>query len=350
MGNKRVKDESESFAFNLRGVLIIVAVISAFSLPFHSWDEAFRVVVYNFLTSVSLWLANGYPSYFIDKRISWVEEPRKRLLTGLGAFFIFNLIAIFAVNSFAYTTLDNREFDFVKMITTPWFQGASVIQLAISFLVSVVIHTLSFWREWKSSVLEVERLRAERMTRQFESLKDQLNPHFLFNSLNALSSLVYESPELSDKFIQRLSSIYRYLLDTQEREVVDFSEEIEFTRSYVFLQKIRFGDNLKVEEDLGMNTGWMIPPLSIQLLVENAIKHNLVSKENPLTIKIETKDNRLFVSNNIQRRPSGKESTGKGLDNIRQRFLFLSGRQVEISDDGTEFTVGVPLLEIEYSE
>ena len=195
--------------------------------------------------------------------------------------------------------------------------------------------------------MEAEKYQKESIAAQYNSLKNQVNPHFLFNSLNALTNLVYEDQNKAAKFIKQLSEVYRYVLDTQSKEVVSLKEELDFLESYLFLQKIRFGNNLKIEVDLsGIRS--MVAPLALQLLIENAIKHNIVSSDDPLTIKLTGQGKFIVVENDLQRKASlGEPSQGIGLENIRNRYKFLSLTPVEIIEADAKFIVKIPIIEAE---
>jgi LytS/YehU family sensor histidine kinase len=175
-------------------------------------------------------------------------------------------------------------------------------------------------------------------------LKLQLNPHFLFNSLNTLSSLVYEDAGKASEFIRRLSDVYRYVLDNRNREMVSLRQEMEFVSSYTYLLGIRFQGmvdfTLEVEEQ-AMDR--QVAPMTLQLLIENAVKHNVASRQRPLAIRIFTKMDDLWVVNNLQLKETG-ENTGVGLKNIRSRYAFLTSREVLITSDEKTFTVKIPLI------
>jgi LytS/YehU family sensor histidine kinase len=182
---------------------------------------------------------------------------------------------------------------------------------------------------------------------QYESLKSQVNPHFLFNSLNALTNLVYEDPDKAAKFIKQLSQVYRYVLDTRAKELVPLEEELQFLKSYLYLQEIRFDGNLKIYLKLDATKGH-VAPLALQLLVENAIKHNVVSHDEPLAIHLYEQEGFVVVENVINKKMLlGEESSGLGLENIKQRYTFLSNQPVVITDSDGKFTVKLPLVEAE---
>lgn len=194
--------------------------------------------------------------------------------------------------------------------------------------------------------LKAEQMEKENLLSQFSALKSQVNPHFLFNSLSILSSLVKKDPDLSEQFIDRLARAYRYILEQHETDLVPLSTELEFLQSYTFLLQTRFEHKFEVNIHLDPKTveNARIPPLTLQILVENAVKHNRMSKREPLLITIEQEGDRLCVRNNF--RPRGVEvtSTGMGLQNIMNRFALLTDRTVQAGEREDEFVVKVPLL------
>jgi len=189
-------------------------------------------------------------------------------------------------------------------------------------------------------------LQREKLHSQFEALKNQVNPHFLFNSLNVLSTLVHTDADLSEEFIDKLAKTYRYLLEQKDKELIRLKTEIEFLHSYAFLMKIRFDDKIKIDikiDDEKMQ--YYIPPLTLQLLVENAIKHNIISKENPLIIELITDDeDNLLIKNNFQPYENKPNSTGIGLKNIISRYSFYSHKTVEHGLKDNFFIVKIPLI------
>jgi LytS/YehU family sensor histidine kinase len=199
----------------------------------------------------------------------------------------------------------------------------------------------------KKSQLEAEKFKQISMEAQFEALRSQINPHFLFNCFNVLSSLVYRDADASAKFIAQLSNVYRYLLSNQDKRVVPLQEELDFINSYGYLLSIRFGENLVIENNVVTHDEYFIPPATLQMLIENAIKHNVASKKNPLHVKIFLEGKTLIVSNNLQEKTIKETSTQIGLKNIQSRYEFLSDNKVEIIKTDKAFTVTIPLLQLE---
>ena len=206
----------------------------------------------------------------------------------------------------------------------------------------------SLHQEKEGLLLKAEQQKKAHILSQFETLKNQVNPHFLFNSLNALSSLVHEDPDLAEQFIAKLTRVYRYVLDLKEEDVVPLSEEINFVKNYFFLQQIRFGNSLQLYIQLvPESSNRKIPPLTLQILVENAIKHNIASREQPLIVELYSEGpDLLVVKNNYQKRQDGVESTGLGLANLRARYSYLSEQQPEFNLKNDHYIAKVPLLNV----
>ncbi|SFU08785.1 Histidine kinase [Algoriphagus locisalis] len=325
----------------------IVTVLMLYFCPkcFLSW-QGIKSMIPDFLFSLSITIAMSYGGNavenFYDQRISWIHHPAKRLLLTSVTYMSYAFLVSYSL-VFLYSwlqgnfTLDNIPF------TTLFEYALMPMWIALGFM--ALFTTRSWLLEWRKSAIEAEILRNEKLASQYQSLKDQLNPHFLFNSLNVLSSLVFENADKSAEFIQKLSRIYRYVLEAQKEELISLKMEVSFAENYLELQKIRFEDSLVYSLEIGNQNG-EIPPLSLQLLLENAIKHNIVSQSEPLFIHIYRKENDLWVSNTYQPKSSQSEpSTGVGLNNIKMRYQLLSDKNIEVIQTEDEFLVKLPILE-----
>ncbi|MFN0034940.1 MAG: histidine kinase [Saprospiraceae bacterium] len=198
--------------------------------------------------------------------------------------------------------------------------------------------------EKEKSLLEIEKRSAQI---RLIALTNHLNPHFLFNSLTSLNSLIFENQQLASDFLQHLSKVYRYLLQHKEKETVSLKNEIDFVENYIFLLKTRFGDDILIDIKMPQN-GVLekgIVPVTLQILIENAVKHNVISAQNPLVIKVETDGNTLSVTNNIQRKKQVETSNRQGLESLRALYHYLSDRPLEVVETTTHFTVTLPLIE-----
>ncbi|MEI7584278.1 histidine kinase [Runella sp.] len=226
----------------------------------------------------------------------------------------------------------------------PLFMGFR-ISLIPTLIVTLIYENVYFFQSWKRHVQKTEALARENVQSQLETLKNQLDPHFLFNSLNTLASLIEEENIPAQMYLDRLSDVYRYVLVSREKNTVTLEEEMQFLDAYVYLNKIRFRENLQIEKDIPAQTYHQhIAPLSLQMLIENAIKHNVISRENPLKIKILQEGDFLTVENNVQEKKTFEKSTQLGLQNIINRYRLLSNLQVEVANNGTRFSVRLPLL------
>jgi sensor histidine kinase YesM len=315
----------------LAGFIMTAAGLSCDHCAFNS--KIFWIVAsFTSLMWVVLWKGNDYTGEYISTKISWLNFPVKRFFVGMISTFAFTLSAIYIL-SFVY-----------NLIFGIYLSQNIYFSIIITLIVSLFLHGRAFLMNWRKTQIDAEKLQKENMAARYESLKNQVNPHFLFNSFNALSNLVYEDPDKAVTFIKQLSEVYRYVLDTRDREVVTIDEELRFLQSYIFLQRIRFGEKLIVDIQLSGLAG-KIAPLALQMLVENAIKHNIVSEDDPLTVSIYSSGEYIAVENNLQRKQQpGEPSSGIGLENICKRYAFLSDKKVEIIEDEKRFLVKLPSL------
>lgn len=251
---------------------------------------------------------------------------------------LFEVFILFIVFVLVLTTLNVLIIGLsMKMFPTVVVRGALIGIIAYFFS-----RFLTETERKNEILLENEHLKSENLLVQLSSLKNQLNPHFLFNSLNTLSWLINEDKEKSQRYLQKLSQVLRYSLSMQEQSLVPLKEELTLVDSYIFLLQIRFGNNLQIIKNIE-EVQFKIPPLSLQLLIENAIKHNVISTASPLSIWIELRDNMLIIRNTHKPKPNS-EGTGIGLVNLNERFKILASQEVEIEQNEKEFKVVLPLI------
>ena len=180
----------------------------------------------------------------------------------------------------------------------------------------------------------------------YEALKNQVNPHFLFNSLNTLSGLVEQKPELATEFIKKLSDIYRYVLEQSDKELVSIHNEMKFVEDYIFLSKMRFGKSLIFNSELSSGNNILIVPLGLQMLIENAIKHNIISDKKPLKIEIVIEEGFIIVKNNIQKKNTiSSDKEPLGMENLKKRYEYLSNVPVEVIESDNTFIVKLPIIQ-----
>lgn len=286
---------------------------------------------------VSLWKGSEFGVVLLDSKLPWIKFPFWRTIASL----LWVVILTFFVTKFLDISLD-MIFQGMSLQEASATQNVSFLRvLFFNTVMNLLMHGRGFLLAWRQASIDLERLRTEQVFTQFQSLKNQVNPHFLFNTLNALSSLVYEDQDKAVEFIKKLSEVYRYVLDKNDDEVVPIKDEVEFLKNFVFLQKIRFSENL-IFQLKGKGEGYL-PPLALQLLVENAIKHNVISENHPLTIQVDIGEEFCSVRNNRKEKLT-KDSTGIGLHNLKERYKYLSEHPIQINSDEHFFEVKIPIL------
>lgn len=343
---------------NKIGKFLLLNLLLAFGIQlilnsgsFTSWEmfkAGFDDLAYSFIISCFLSGGIGLIINKADKYFPWLDAPVSRfvfdiLVVGAYTFIVsFCLATIFSIYVWDYFTLERVGWGaIVESTITP---------IVIALSITLFLTSRSFLLEWRQAAIAAEQMRSERLEGQYQSLKDQLNPHFLFNSLNVLSNLVYEDADQANAFIEKLSGIYRYVLDVQYEELVSLERELAFAKKYLELQKLRFGEKLQFEVEVSEESKFNLPPLTLQLLLENAIKHNAATKVKPLKILIEQDGDHLKVSNSLVARSKEPEASGIGLKNIKERYGFLTDREVSVIASEDTFEVILPLIKTPLSE
>lgn len=228
---------------------------------------------------------------------------------------------------------------------------AFVVTITISLFFYFLVERERSKRKLQEKILRSTQLQKENFEAQIQSLKNQVNPHFLFNSLNVLSSLIRQNQEKAREFLHRLSQVYRSFIDHSHEQLVGLTKEMKLTEAYIYLLKTRFGDSVQFETDIAEEyKNSLLPPGALQMLVENAIKHNGSTRKKPLVIQIFTKDQKIFVKNNRQPRMEKIESTKTGIQNITRRYRYLSDKKVNFTSTEKEFIAELPLLNPEAYE
>ncbi len=285
-----------------------------------------------------LWLICRTYVKFLWRKYPWESYPQIHIIlevTGIGV-----LTTIYG--SLLYLVeIRIGVFDPVEGI---WIQA--MITLLITYLITGIHEMVFFYNQWIYHFSKSVRLEKDSIEAKYETLKTQVNPHFLFNTLNSLTHMVDDHPGAVE-YIRNLSEFLRYMLSSRNKDLVYLKDELKVLRHYLELQQSRFLDNLRVD--------WMVPdkyhlytlpPLALQMLVENCIKHNVISSEKPLTITIDATDEQLMVKNNLQRK-TRVDSTGQGLRNLVERYRYFTSKEVHIHETDREYTVSIPLLIME---
>ena len=336
-----------SFVKVLRASIIITLLLVIIRLLFADWAfislyKELQFAGISFIYSFVLTSANAYYNHYISKIYSWEKQTQKRLWIGAIGSIVITLIAFACVRWFTEVILLGNQFK--KFLETEKLEYY-LVALVITLIVSLFLHAFYFYRALQETKVKEQKIIAGSASAKFDALKNQLDPHFLFNSLNVLTSLIEEDPIQAQKFTTSLSKVYRYVLEQKSKNLISVDEELQFARTYVRLLKMRFEDSIVFEiPDKATNPEAKIVPLSLQLLLENAVKHNVVTSSKPLHIKIYEQDDYLYVTNNLQEKQVVKKSSGVGLQNIRQRYAILTKKEMQIFKTENEFKVRLPML------
>ncbi len=322
-------------------IIVILLLLSANDswqkLPF---DLIVLKIIKNVLYVVFYWESNRIIFLYLHNKFPLPKDTLKKI--GIQAVIFAVFICVFGliialINQ--VTPSESQESFSVELIDT--LKKSAILLL----IVTVCYECAFFFGNWEQSLYESERLKKESVISQFELLKNQISPHFLFNSLNALITLVPEDAELSVLFIQKLSNVYRQVLTYNEKKTIEMESELNFLKDYLFLFQMRFGENLIIRYELPESfENVMIVPFALQMLIENAIKHNTISQRKPLVISLISNGEKIVIKNNLQKKTSGVESTNTGLNNIVSRFKLLTDQPVEVVVTAFEFSVSLPLL------
>ncbi|MGV3696568.1 2TM domain-containing protein [Flavobacterium sp.] len=329
-------------------ITIVINLIYGQELAFD--NRLGKLFLYTIIYSLALGYANQGVFIWLDKKYNDERFSPKRMIVGFVTSFVVTLFIIFLLRLFEDIVVDGQTFD-------EYWAGESlanyVFAFVMTFIVLICFYAFYIYKAYSDSKVKEQKIIAGTASAQFESLKNQIDPHFLFNSLNVLSSLIEENPENAQRFTTSLSKIYRYVLEQKDKELVSVSEELAFAKTYMNLLKMRFENSITYEVPIDFNNDEAkVVPLSLQLLLENTIKHNVVSETKPLHIKIYIENNYLIVENNLQKKEVLQDRRGVGLQNIVNRYGLISERKVMIDENGDYFKVKIPILtkQIAYME
>jgi sensor histidine kinase YesM len=316
-------------------------------LFFENYNDGFKEFILSYVWSLAicatLWLGNSYIYGLLDKRYSWQDHLVKRAIYGSLAIIVYSATAFMLVQIIMFKIVNGS----LPENPVYWGLRSSFFAILISFIISLIFVAVAFFQNWKNSLLEAERFQAEMLMYKYEALQNQINPHFLFNSFNVLSDLVYEDQKRAVHFIRQLSQLFRYVLDSRDKELVPVKEELEFMEAYSYLLQTRFENKLIIRNDFREKRYEMIVPMTLQVLIENCIKHNEISAKQPLKIEISRKGEYIRVANGLQLKAAGVDSKKTGLANIRQQFKYFTTRDIIVEQTADSFMVDVPLINME---
>lgn len=292
----------------------------------------YTTIFWGIFRTIYLKIAVRYPGY---------DNVRSRYIVLIPVVFSTFLLLNFLLN----WTLD----PILHRSLTPEMMPHDIVEAIGSFifltLIISIYESAYLFSELKKSKIEQEVLIKENISSQLEGLKNQVNPHFLFNSLNTLSAIIPEDPQRGIRFVSRLSKVYRYILDIKDQQLITVKEELDYLESYTYLLKERFGDNITIDINVDESQyQQLIIPLSLQITFENAIKHNIITSKKPLHIEVYLENENLVVKNNLQKKSTVGASTKMGLQNIKNRYSFFTDKEVAVISTAQHFLVTLPLL------
>jgi sensor histidine kinase YesM len=340
--NKLIKEFPRAVAISI-AVFLVLLLIRFITGNTINMDAKLLVnFAYTMLYGLALYFANAIVFMGLDKLFAVERFTPRRLIIGFVASFVVSVLVIFLLRIFEDVIIDGVSFS--AFLNTESMSNY-LVAIILTFVVTLAFHAFYFYKAYNENRVKEQKIIAGTASAKFESLKNQIDPHFLFNSLNVLSSLIEENPENAQKFTTSLSKIYRYVLEQKDKELVTVQEELAFAKTYMNLLKMRFENSITYEIPEGFdNFEAKVVPLSLQLLLENTIKHNVVSEQKPLHIKIFIKDNYLIVQNDLQKKEVLNDRKGVGLQNIINRYAILTKRKVLIDGSQSIFAVHLPIL------
>lgn len=344
MGHPKV--ELNDRWFRIIGIPLIAYMshVIFFNENHGSPDEGFsswQVILISAAEALILWEGNRLVLIFCRSRYPELTQSRQRILSQFTGCMLATILIRYA-NIWFY----DQTLFWGYMFPPEGYLYSIFVGLLYVIIVAGVYEGLYYFHKWKQLFSEAEALKRENLQTQLDSLKTQINPHFLFNNLGSLSSLIIEDPARAVTFVNELSSVYRYLLQANERQLTTLKSELAFLRDYFHLLKTRFGDALHLEVDIEDHQfPRLLPPLTLQLLIENAVKHNIVLPQKPLHIRLYTdEEDNLVVVNNLQKKASPVLSNKVGLRTIISKYRLLNRGAVQVAETATYFRVTLPLV------
>ena len=317
---------------------ILLAGVWFVAFGFGSAKETLAGLGHGLIMTAGIWMGCMIIVGWLWKKYPWEFYLVKHLVLEIL------LITAWTIVFFVAVYVLESRFSMVEHSESLFFDA--FVTLLITYLITAIHEMIYFYRQWKYHFSKSIRLEKDNIQAKYETLKTQINPHFLFNSLNSLTTLVEDNEEAIE-YIGNLSEFFRYMLSSRDKELVLVREEISLLERYISLQQSRFTKNLTVEVDVPEKFyHFAIPPLVLQMLVENSIKHNVISKDKPLIVTVRAEGDSIYVGNNLQRKP-GVSSTGQGLKNISERYKLFTTREIRITETSSIFKVGIPLLTVE---
>lgn len=354
MNNRSTIIAKDKICFRDGLLMFLLIPVLAFMIPLvffglHLFREPLlnqRVYITTLIITTIIWVGNRFIMIWSRTRYPLFEENRIRLRFQTIVMVLYTFLATNLMGYMLKGYCDFQNGTYPGRTLGDILFNSNSASFFCTLTVVAIYESIYFMQQLKLSVEEKELLKRESLMAQLNALKTQVNPHFLFNNLNTLCSIIPENPDQAVAFVQQLSKVYRHILEVKDEKSIPLKDEMAVLEAYAFLLKTRFGDNLEIDMRVGpKQMDDLIVPLSLQLLMENAIKHNIVSQDRPLKIIVKIVDGRLVVSNNLQKKNQIIESTGIGLTNIRNRYKLLTDKLILVTETVSDFTVSIPLIQ-----
>lgn len=334
---------SKKFSIQLTISLVLVGAVFLTLYLTESDKELYLTAGWLVITLALVWVSNHFLTRWLDKKLPWLEHGNKRFYWQLGIGILLSLLII------------NLSYFILKLgLTSDPPVTAQVLSMNI-YGILILLPTISinfgiqFLSNWKTAQVNSETFQKETIRAELTTLKNHLDPHFLFNNLNILSSLISVDTELSQTYLEKFADVYRNILKSSKEELVTLNDELRFIASYLYLLEIRFEDTIQTFIDIDSKAHMKyLPPLTLQMLIENAIKHNVISEIRPLKIHISYQNGYVSVKNPLQEKRVEKRNSGKtGLTNIQKRYSYFTDKEVQVFKNPENFIVKVPLIDLE---
>jgi len=318
----------------------LLIVLMSYPQGIFQIDILSYVFVYSYSIGIPYMLVSEIIETQLEKRIRWLNKPFKRFVITALLETIWAFLLILLIHYIFFFRIRGENMSLIYERTISAF-----IYAAIFIVLGVMIqNSIFFFKNWKQAAVNEEILKREILLVEFEALKNQINPHFLFNNLTALTSLVYSDQDKAALFIDQLANVFRYILEFREKEVVDLPTEKKLLNNVAYLYKIRYENGLQLKIDLPDEKSKYVIPMALQMLLENTIKHNALSPEKPLNVEIILEGDYISVTNNIQPKTTIQHSNKLGLKNIQARYNYLSDKEVIVKKINHLFVVKIPVL------
>jgi two-component system, LytTR family, sensor kinase len=344
---------NNKIGFDDRKLMLLIIPFFACMIPFVFFGLRlqrepyiqYKMFITTFVITICVWFGNRYILILSRTKYPLFVETKTRIKYQTVMMFFFTVLATNLLGYIFRGYCDFLDDNLPGRTLNDLLFNSNSSSIFCTLTIVAIYESRYFMSQLKQSVEEKELLKRESLMAQLIALKTQVNPHFLFNNLNTLCSIIPDQPNQAVEFVQELSKVYRHILDVKDETLIPLKDELEVLKAYAFLLKTRFGDNLEIDiqvsEESLQNS---IVPLSLQLLMENAIKHNIVSQNKPLKIIVQVNNGNLIVSNNLQKKNQVHESTGIGLNNIRNRYKLMTNLPISITEIAGQFTVSIPLI------